>query len=83
MKTFRPWNIEQAMLLPPSVRDFVPEGHLSHFVRDTVSESLDLSAILDVYTEEPRHRHHRKPNNSSRSRPAGNTRPRVVTGTGS
>jgi transposase len=52
MKTFRPWNIEQAMLLPPSVRDFVPEGHLSHFVRDTVCESLDLSAILDAYAEE-------------------------------
>ncbi len=51
-KTFRPWNIEQVMLLPPSVRDFVPEGHLSHFVRDTVCESLDLSAILDAYTEE-------------------------------
>jgi transposase len=51
-KTFRPWNIEQVMLLPPSVRDFVPEGHLSHFVRDTVRESLDLSAILDTYTEE-------------------------------
>lgn len=51
-KTFRPWNIEQVMLLPPSVQDFVPEGHLSHFIRDTVSESLDLSAILDTYTEE-------------------------------
>ena len=51
-KTFRPWNIEQVMLLPPSVQDFVPEGHLSQFVRETVRESLDLSAILDSYTEE-------------------------------
>jgi transposase len=51
-KTFRPWNPEQSMLLPPSVLDFVPEGHLAHFVRETVRESLDLSAILDVYTEE-------------------------------
>lgn len=40
------------MLLPPSVEDFVPEGHLSHFVRDTVRESLDLSGIVDSYTEE-------------------------------
>jgi transposase len=52
MKTFLAWNVEQVMLLPPSVQDFVPEGHLSHFVRDTVRESLDLSGIVDSYTEE-------------------------------
>jgi len=51
-KTFRPWGIGQVMLLPPSVEEFVPEDHLAHFVRDTVCESLDLSAILDAYTEE-------------------------------
>ena len=51
-KTFRDWNLDQGMLLPPSVRDFVPEGHLAHFIRDLVSQELDLSAILGVYTEE-------------------------------
>ncbi len=51
-KTFRDWNLDQAMLLPPSVRDFVPEGHLAHFIRDPVSQELDLSAILNVYAEE-------------------------------
>ena len=50
-KTFREWNLDQQWLLPPSVRDFVPEGHLAHFVRDTVREDLDLSEILDAYTE--------------------------------
>ena len=30
----------------------VPAGHLAHFVRDTVRESLELSAILDDYSEE-------------------------------
>ncbi len=51
-KTFRDWNIEQLMMFPPSVEDFVPKGHLAHFVRDTVLEALDLSAILDCYSEE-------------------------------
>ena len=50
-KKFREWCVEQAWLLPPSVLDFVPEGHPAHFVRDTVRESLDLSAILERYTE--------------------------------
>ncbi len=29
----------------------MPEGHPAHFVRDLVRETLDLSAILDTYTE--------------------------------
>ncbi len=40
------------MLLPPSVQELVPAGHLAHFVRDLVRDSLDLSAILDDYREE-------------------------------
>jgi transposase len=51
-KTFREWNVQQQMLLPPSVLDFVRPGHLAHFVRDTVAEELDLSAIVDTYEEE-------------------------------
>ena len=51
-KTFRSWDVDQSWLLPPSVHEFVPPGHLAHFVRDTVREVLDLSAILNTYTEE-------------------------------
>jgi len=51
-KTYRPWDVEQAMLLPPSVQELVPAGHLAHFVRDTVREVLDLSGILATYSEE-------------------------------
>jgi hypothetical protein len=45
-KTFREWTLDQALLLPPSVHDFVPAGHLSRFVVALVTEELDLSAIL-------------------------------------
>lgn len=48
-KTFRSWDVDQGWLLPPSVHEFVPAGHLAHFVRDTVREGLDLSAILGAY----------------------------------
>jgi len=52
-KTFRPWEVDQAWLLPPSVHDFVPAGHPAHLVREIVREELELGAILSTY-EEPR-----------------------------
>jgi len=51
-KTFREWNPEQSVLFPASVLDLVPAGHLVHFVRNVVSEQLDLSKILGCYEEE-------------------------------
>lgn len=51
-KTFRLWDVDQSWLLPLSVHEFVPAGHLAHFVRDTVREALDLSAISQAYPEE-------------------------------
>lgn len=51
-KKFKNWNVDQTWLLPPSLHDFVPEGHVSHFIRDTVRDSLDLSGILNCYQEE-------------------------------
>ena len=53
-KTFRDWNVEQHWLLPPSVMDFVPADHIAHFIRDTVREQLDMSAILAPYEKEER-----------------------------
>ena len=49
-KHFRPWKIDQAQLLPPSVQDYVPADHLSRFIVALVQESLDLKAITDSYT---------------------------------
>ena len=51
-KTFKSWDIDQLVLLPPSIQERVPAGPLAHFVRDLVRESLDVSAILKVYTED-------------------------------
>jgi transposase len=51
-KSFRSWDVDQRWLLPPSVHELVPPGHLAHFVRDTVREALDLTAILAAYDEE-------------------------------
>jgi len=50
-KTFREWNVEQAMMFPPRVLDFVAADHLAHFVRNLVLEELDLKKIMDQYSE--------------------------------
>ena len=52
-KTFRSYLPEQDLLLPPSLREWLPDGHLAYFVSDVVDQ-LDLSAIESVYEEEDR-----------------------------
>ena len=44
-KTFRPWKIEEPLLLPVTVADFVAERHLARFVLSVVQEEIDLSKI--------------------------------------
>ena len=46
-KQFRSCNLNQAYLLPPSLDDWLPEGHLARFVAEVV-ETLDLSEIYDI-----------------------------------
>src|SRR4051794_1473756 len=46
---------EQVFLMPPSLRDWVPEGHLVWTVLDAVDE-LDLSAIYADYRDDGRGR---------------------------
>jgi transposase len=48
-KDFRPWKIDEAQLLPPSVQDYVPRDHLSRLIVALVREELDLSAIIGSY----------------------------------
>ena len=52
-KTYRPYVPEQDLLLPPSLRDWLPEGHLAFFVSDLIDQ-LDLSAITSVYEQDER-----------------------------
>jgi transposase len=51
-KTFRAWRLDELLLLPPSVQDFVPQDHLSRFVVSLVRESLDLRSIYAAYSGE-------------------------------
>ena len=49
-KSFRPWNPEQTLLLPPSPVDWLPEHHLVFFLLDLAAE-LDLDEIHAVYRQ--------------------------------
>jgi transposase len=49
-KRFRDCNLNQLLLLPASLHDWLPEGHLARFVAEVV-ETLDLSAIYATYEE--------------------------------
>lgn len=51
MKTqihFKPYQPNQLLLLPPDIRQWLPEDDLSYFIMDVVNE-LDLSAIYQSY----------------------------------
>jgi transposase len=52
-KGYRTYLPEQDLLLPPSLREWLPENHLVYFVSDVVDE-LDLSAMYAVYEKEKR-----------------------------
>ncbi|MCD6249066.1 MAG: IS5/IS1182 family transposase, partial [candidate division Zixibacteria bacterium] len=45
---FREYNPDQLFLLPPDMKEWLPEGDLSYFIMDVV-RGLDLSAIYDDY----------------------------------
>jgi len=47
-KTYRPYNPDQQFLMPPSMREWLPDGHLSYFVSDTIDE-MDLWDIEGEY----------------------------------
>ena len=47
-KSFRSDDLNQALLLPPSLHDWLPEKHLARFLVDVV-ETLDLGSIYASY----------------------------------
>ena len=49
-KSFVADAVNQSLLFPPSLHDWLPEGHLARFLVDVVS-ALDLSAIYASYED--------------------------------
>ena len=45
---FKPYQPNQLFLLPPDMKQWLPEDHLVYFVMDVVSQ-LDLGAIYRCY----------------------------------
>ena len=52
-KTYRPYDPDQLLLLPPALQDWLPEEHVVFFLSDVVDQ-LDLTAITRVYEQESR-----------------------------
>src|SRR3974390_940513 len=48
-KTFRPWKIDEPLLLPPAVQEFVAKDDLAHFVLRLVRDEADLGEITCSY----------------------------------
>ena len=46
--TFRPYQPDQVLMLPPDLREWVSEGHLAHHVSDLV-DAVDLGAFCAPY----------------------------------
>ncbi|MYI25275.1 MAG: IS1182 family transposase [Gammaproteobacteria bacterium] len=46
--TFRPYDPDQMLLMPPALRDWLSEGHLAHHVSDLV-DGLDLGVFYAPY----------------------------------
>jgi transposase len=49
--TYLPYEPGQMLLLPEAIQDWLPEGHLAHFISDTV-DTLDLSAFHARYDKD-------------------------------
>lgn len=52
-KCFRDYQPEQTLLLPPSLDDWLPEGHLARFLSDVMAE-LDLRPVYESYEKDGR-----------------------------
>jgi transposase len=50
-KTFRHYDQSQQFLIPPSLDDWLPEGHLARFISDLVEDVLDLGPFLSAFKE--------------------------------
>jgi transposase len=51
-KTFRAWKIDEPLILPPTVQDFVAKDHLARFVLNLVRDDINLAEITGTYGSE-------------------------------
>ena len=51
-KTFRAWKIDEPLLLPPVVQEFVAKDHLARFVLNLVRDDINLAEITGTYGSE-------------------------------
>lgn len=59
MAKFKSYRKDQFYLLPPSLEDYIPEGHMARLVYEIV-EGLDTTAIEDKYSELGQNTYHPK-----------------------
>jgi len=58
-KSFCPFEPNQMLLLPPSIADWLPEGHQLFVLRDFL-ETIDLTPITSIHGGEKRGYHYRE-----------------------
>lgn len=76
--SYLPYLPDQDFLLPHSMREWLPEGHLVYFINDTV-DSLDLQAFHARYASGEGATSSRARRSAPRSSPLAGCRPAVVT----
>ena len=53
-KQYRPWKLDQQLLFPPALRDWLPEDHLVYRFIEAV-DVLDIGAITsEIEAKDPR-----------------------------
>ena len=50
MPQFKPYNQNQALLLPPQLTEWLPKNHICYVINDVV-EQLDMSEVEKTYSE--------------------------------
>lgn len=51
-KTFRRYDPDQTLLLPPDLHEWLPEDHLAYFISEVIDEP-DLASIYARYAPAP------------------------------
>jgi len=50
-KTFKPYRREQQFLLPPSLQEWLPEGHVAYFIIEVRSAAQDARVEVHWTTQ--------------------------------